>query len=142
MQTLPPPPAMGDFTMINRPNRVRVDLTGTSAISQNSEFTASIWVGAQSLVYRPDREFRSDYAIDLTIAVNFTAGRPLRATARIVGFQNVALRLVGSSGLQADIDHALNATKKCRLLCLENGDTSNGPCLTCPDGQYQIQICC
>jgi len=142
MQTMQPPPSTDNFTMFARPHRVYVQLAGGSDLTKEADFTASMWVGAEIFEFRPDREFKANYTIDLTIAAKFSTHKPLRASARIAGFEKVGLRLIGPNRLRVDIRHALSATKKCRLICFENGASSDGPCLTCPDGPYQIRICC
>lgn len=119
---------------------VGVLLTGVNPITGETEFTAQLSVvGSAPAEYRPDR-FHA--VLTLRMRVAFPGRRPLEMRADITGFQGLFTRLKSRTVLEADVRHLLSSKKKCHLICFENGATSDGPCLTCPDGEYQVRICC
>jgi len=142
MMALPPPPQIPDISTVLGSNRVAVRLTGVNATSNATEFTTLLLVTSRPIEYRSERLFGPNEALNLKISVNFPSRKPLEMTAGISGFQGVSLHLNSPTVLEAEIQHSFSAKKKCHLLCFENGATSEGPCLTCPDGIYQVRICC
>lgn len=121
-------------------NNVAVKLTGVNP-SGSIEFEYHLQVGEQEVRALPLRAYRPEEPIELRFAATFDAARTIQAAARVLGFRGVSLQLVEQGrGLTADISH--QQQKTCFLICLQNGQTSSGPCLICPDGQNYARICC
>jgi len=143
MTTFPPPPEIPpDFGHKGGSNTVVVYLTGINPKSQTPEFSAQIQVDLQPVEYRAVRVFGVDEALELAIAVGFPNRKPMQASASVTGFLSIKFTRKYPTRLDADIEHSVSKKKKCHLLCFEDGSSSDGPCLTCPDGEYQIRICC
>lgn len=118
-----------------------VRLSGRNPVSGYS-FDAELYLAAGSASYRAERPFDEDETLQLEISANFHSDKWTSARVEIAGFLGVEMALLSSNGLDIQIQHRKGTGKNCHLLCLESGETSNGPCLTCPDGPYYIRICC
>ncbi len=116
--------------------------SGRHPDSGRVEFSAALQIDRGSVSYRAPRKFRADEPIQLHFSVDFRPGKSLEATALVSGFRSVDFKLTSPTEIEAYIDHQHVAERNCHLICYENGQESSGPCLTCPDGEYQIRICC
>jgi hypothetical protein len=117
-------------------------LSGRHPDSGRVEFSAALEIDPGGITYRAPRTFRADEPVQLHFSVDFRPGKSLDATALVSGFRGVDFRLPSPTAIEAYIDHQHAAERNCHLICYEDGQTSPGPCLTCPDGEYQIRICC
>jgi hypothetical protein len=123
-------------------SNVAVKLTGVNP-KGSIEFEFHLEVGEEEIRALPPRAYRAEEPIELRFAATFDAARTIQAGARVLGFLGVSLQMVQQGrGLTADINHQSQQQKTCFLVCLQNGQTSSGPCLTCPDGQNFARICC
>jgi len=123
-------------------SNIAVKLTGVSP-NGSVEFEHHLQVGGQKIRALPPRTYQAKELIELRFAATFDAGGTIEAGARVHGYRGVSLQMVEEGrGLTADISHQSHRQKACFLLCLQNGETSSGPCLTCPDGQNFARICC
>jgi hypothetical protein len=123
-------------------NNVAVKLTGVNP-NGSIEFEHDLQVGEQEIRALPPLAYRAEEPIELRFAATFDAAPTIEAGARVLGFRGVSLQMVEQGrGLTADISHQSQQQKTCFLICLQNGQTSSGPCLTCPDGQNFARICC
>jgi hypothetical protein len=123
-------------------SKVAVKLTGVSP-NGSIEFEHHLQVGEQEVRALPPQAYKAEELIELQFAATFEAGRTIEARARVLGYSGVSLQMVEQGrGVTADISHQSQQQKACFLLCLQNGQTSSGPCLTCPDGQNFARICC
>ncbi len=118
-----------------------VRLSGRNPVSGYS-FDAEIYLEAGHASYRAERPFEEEEPLQLEISANFHPNKWTRAGVEITGFLGLEAAFLSSNGLDVQIEHRKGTAKNCHLICFENGETSSGPCLTCPDGPYHIRICC
>jgi hypothetical protein len=135
--TIAPP---GSF--VDDSQRITVRIEGFNPRSRQIEFSTELHAETLSASYDAERLYGIDQALDLRFAVNFRPERSSTASALIVGFRRVTVRLLSPVSIEAQVDHLPSDAGDCHLICFENGATGRGPCLTCPDGAYQIRICC
>jgi hypothetical protein len=140
MGTIAPPPYLQGSSM-SESKKISVRLTGIDQRTSVTAFENELSVSDQPLVFRPDRALYTDQPIILNFVVTFPTRTPMRATANISGLKRMVLQLESARRLLVEISHS-RSTRECHLVCLENGATSDGPCLTCPDGAYEVRICC
>src|SRR4051794_30209967 len=120
-----------------------VRLTGIEVRSGQMAFPPQNWVlGPQSVTFEPKINHLEDAEVDLGFLVRFPDRNPIQGNARVRNVKDVTLRLATPRMVDAAISHLPLTPRQCYLLCFENGATSDGPCLTCPDGEYQLRICC
>jgi hypothetical protein len=124
-------------------NNIAVKLTGISS-DGSIEFEQQLQVGEQEVRAVPPRAYRAEERLELQFAATFDAGRTIQAGAQVLGYRGASFQVVEQGrGLTVDISHQQPQRKEaCFLVCLQNGQTSSGPCLTCPDGQNFARICC
>jgi hypothetical protein len=127
-------------TVVN--SNVAVKLTGIAS-NGSIDFEYHVQVGEQKIRESAPRDYQAGEQIKLQFAATFDSGQTIHAEAQVRGYRGVSLQMVEAGrGLTADISHQARRQGTCFLLCLQSGQTSAGPCLTCPDGQNFARICC
>lgn len=121
--------------------RLTVRLSGRSLRSGDA-FHAELHLDAGRASYHAERRVEDEERIQLEISANFRPDKWTRAGVEVTGFLGLEVGFSTFKGLDVQIHHRMGTGKNCHLICFENSETSEGPCLTCPDGEYFIRICC
>lgn len=119
-----------------------VRIRGRDLRTGRFEFRAHLTLESSVSSYEATRVYEADEPLELQVEADFEPGKATTAGATVLGFQRMQIELTSPRSICAYVEHAKTSRKNCHLVCFENGETSEGPCLNCPDGEYQIRICC
>jgi len=141
MGTIAPPPSFQGSNLFE-PKKASIRLIATDAITRITVFNTEVTLSVAPIVQLLDLiPLKLVQPLVLNLEVTFPARPSMRASASTLGLNTVGLQLESARRLLVEISHS-RSTKECHLICLENGATSHGPCLSCPDGDYEVRICC
>jgi hypothetical protein len=125
-----------------------VRITGFNADSRAVEFDVRLSLASGKAEFRT-RSYGVAERLVLLIEAVFRVGKSVSTSATVTGFTGVVVERTGETALTTYVEHSkethqssLETDEQCRLVCFENGQTNTGPCLTCPDGEYQVRVCC